>query len=208
MYLVINFINWLESVLPPAFSFVSPTDFLFKVTYLCWGVSFINLLLLKGRLNRLGIQPRSLGGVIGIVFAPFLHGNWRHLISNTIFFLILGFLLLWQERPAFWAVTLTAIFAGGLLVWLFGRPKTHIGLSGLIFSYFGFILLSGFFEQNVQSVLLSLGVGIFLEKIVIIGLSPQDGVSWEGHLCGFLCGAAIAANHFWSILPWLESPVS
>lgn len=203
MYLLTNLIRWLESVLPTDLSSVSPTDFLFKVIYLCWGVSAINLLLLKGRLNRLGIQPRTLGGIIGIVFSPFLHSNWQHLIFNTIFFLPLGFFLLWQERSAFWMVTVTGIFVGGFLVWLFGKPKTHIGLSGVILSYFGFILLLGLFEQNVQSVLLSFGVGIFLEKMIVIGLSSQDVVSWEVHLFGFLCGAAIAANHFWMIFPRL-----
>ena len=155
-------------------------------------------------LNSYGIRPHSLIGLRGILFAPFLHGGFGHLIGNTVPFLILGWLVMIQETSDFWIVTIITMIVGGLGTWIFGEPNSvHIGASGLIFGYLGFLLLRGYFQRNVASILLSLVVG-FLYGGYIWGVLPtQSGISWQGHLFGFLGGVLSAKliakeKHFYS----------
>ena len=157
-----------------------------------WILEIVDLLW-GGRLNAYGIRPRSIIGLRGILFAPFLHRDFGHLIANTIPFLTLGWLILLRETRDFFVVTVVTMLISGLGVWLFGAPYTiHIGASGVIFGYLGFLLLRGYFERSVVSILLSLIVG-FLYGGVIWGVLPsQPGISWEGHLFGFLGGVLAA----------------
>jgi membrane associated rhomboid family serine protease len=84
------------------------------------------------------------------------------------------------------------MLVSGLGVWLFGASGVHVGASGLIFGYLGFLLLRGYFERNFPSILLSLIVG-FLYGGAIWGVLPtQPGISWEGHLFGFIGGVLAA----------------
>jgi membrane associated rhomboid family serine protease len=158
-----------------------------------WILEIVDIFFLGGRLNSYGILPRNLIGLRGILFAPFLHGGFGHLIANTVPFLTLGWLIMLRETSDFFVVTALTMLVSGLGVWLFGAPNTvHIGASGLIFGYLGFLLLRGFFERSVISILLSLIVG-FLYGGVIWGVLPtQPGVSWEGHLFGFIGGVLAA----------------
>jgi membrane associated rhomboid family serine protease len=155
-------------------------------------------------LDNYGIRPHSLIGLRGILFAPFLHGGFGHLIGNTVPFLILGWLVMIQETSDFWIVTIITMIVGGLGTWIFGEPNSvHIGASGLIFGYLGFLLLRGYFQRNIASILLSLVVG-FLYGGYIWGVLPtQSGISWQGHLFGFLGGVLSAKliakeKHFYS----------
>jgi len=158
-----------------------------------WILEIVDIFFMGGRLNFYGIFPRHLIGLRGILFMPFLHGGFGHLIANTIPFLTLGWLIMLRETSDFFVVTALTMLVSGLGIWLFGAPNTvHIGASGLIFGYLGFLLLRGFFERSVISILLSLIVG-FLYGGVIWGVLPtQPGVSWEGHLFGFIGGVLAA----------------
>ena len=157
-----------------------------------WILEIVDIFFLRGRLNSYGILPRHLIGLRGILFAPFLHGGFGHLIANTVPFLTLGWLIMLRETSDFFAVSALTMLVSGLGVWLFGSPAFHIGASGLIFGYLGFLLLRGFFERSFISILLSLIVG-FLYGGVIWGVLPtQPGVSWEGHLFGFIGGVLAA----------------
>jgi membrane associated rhomboid family serine protease len=144
-------------------------------------------------LDSYGIRPHSLIGLRGILFAPFLHGDFGHLIGNTIPFLILGWLVMIQETSDFWIVTLITMIIGGSGTWIFGSPNSvHIGASSLVFGYLGFLLLRGYFQRNIPSIMLSLVVG-FLYGGLIWGVLPmQPGISWQGHLFGFLGGVLSA----------------
>ena len=144
-------------------------------------------------LDNYGIRPHSLIGLRGILFAPFLHGDFGHLIGNTIPFLILGWLVMIQETSDFWIVTLITMIIGGAGTWIFGSPNSvHIGASSLVFGYLGFLLLRGYFQRNIPSIMLSLVVG-FLYGGLIWGVLPmQPGISWQGHLFGFLGGVLSA----------------
>jgi membrane associated rhomboid family serine protease len=143
-------------------------------------------------LDIYGIIPRNPIGLRGILFAPFLHGNFAHLIGNSIPFLILGWLVMLRETKDFLWVTIVAGAVSGLGTWLFGSPGVHIGASGVIFGYLGYLLLRGYFERKMLSVAISLGVGFFYGSLLWGVLPLQYGISWEGHLFGFLGGALAA----------------
>jgi membrane associated rhomboid family serine protease len=159
-----------------------------------WILEIIDQVFLHNSLNNLGIQPRTIIGLRGIIFAPFLHGNFTHLISNTIPFLILGWLVMVQEIKDFWFVTFITMLVGGGGIWLFGAPNSvHIGASILIFGYLGFLLFRGYFQRNIRSISVSLLV-TFLYGSLVWGVLPSDPrISWQGHLFGFI-GGFIAAR--------------
>lgn len=158
-----------------------------------WITELIDVFFLKGRLNQYGIQPHSLIGLRGILFAPFLHGDLPHLISNTIPFLVLGWLVMLQETSDFWIVTVLTMIIGGLGVWLFAAPTSiHIGASILIFGYLGFLLLRGYFQRNFISIFLSVLVAFLYGGLVFGVLPTAPGISWQGHLFGFLGGILAA----------------
>jgi len=149
---------------------------------------------LRGSLLAYGILPHRLIGLRGILFAPFLHGGFTHLIANTIPFVTLGWLIMLRETRDFFAVTAITMLVSGLGVWVFGNPYSiHIGASGVVFGYLGFLLLRGFFERSVIAIVLSVLVGFFYGGVLWGILPTQPGISWEGHLFGFL-GGIIAAR--------------
>ena len=160
---------------------------------LFWIVEFVDRFFFRGWLDRFGIAPHQFIGLRGILFAPFLHGNFPHLIANTVPFLILGWLVMLQETSDFWIVTIITMIVGGLGVWLFAAPgSVHIGASSLIFGYLGFLLLRGYFQRNVASILLSIIVGVLYGSLIWGVLPTQPGISWQGHLFGFLGGVLAA----------------
>ncbi len=169
---------------------------LLAIVAVFWLIEIVDFLIFKGELDKFGIQPRSITGLGGLVFAPFLHGGFPHLIANTIPFVTLGWLTMIQETSDFYIVSIIAAIFGGLGVWLLGGSNSiHIGASILIYGYLGFLLLRGYFQKNLPSIILSVIV-FFLYGGLIFGVFPSRmGISWEGHLFGFI-GGAIAA---WAI---------
>jgi membrane associated rhomboid family serine protease len=148
---------------------------------------------LRGSLLSYGILPHSIIGLRGILFAPFLHGGFGHLIANTIPFITLGWLIMLRETSDFFIVTAITMVISGLGVWIFGNPYSiHIGASGVIFGYLGFLLLRGVFERSVVAILLSIMVGFFYGGVIWGILPTQPGISWEGHLFGFIGGIVAA----------------
>jgi len=158
-----------------------------------WLTELVDLLFLRGSLDYLGIRPRDLGWLWGIVLAPFLHGGMAHLIANTVPLLVLGWLVAVRRRVDFFLVTAVVTLLGGLGVWLLARPGTiHLGASGVVFGYLGYLLLRAWFERSAAAMLVALIAG-FLYGGALWGLLPtQPGISWEGHLFGFAGGATTA----------------
>jgi membrane associated rhomboid family serine protease len=146
-----------------------------------------------GSLDRFGIHPRDVGSAWGILVAPLLHAGWLHLASNSGPFLVLGWLVLLRGIRDFVVVTLCAVLIGGLGVWLFGAANSvHIGASGVVFGYLGYLLARGYFERSMWSVIVAIVAGI-LYGGVLWGLLPgQRGISWEGHLFGLFGGITAA----------------
>jgi len=160
---------------------------------LMWIVFFVNWLFLGGRLYAWGIQPHSVVGLPGVLCAPFLHGSLLHLLSNTLPFLTLGWLVMWRETRDFWPVTLITWVVSGLGTWLIGAPTSvHIGASGLVFGYLGYLIMRGYFDRSIPAIAFSVMV-ILLYGGMLWGILPISyGVSWQGHLFGLL-GGGIAA---------------
>jgi membrane associated rhomboid family serine protease len=157
-----------------------------------WIVEILDRYFFRDQLDVFGIIPRNLVGLRGILFAPFLHGGFPHLIANTVPFLVLGWLVMLQETSDFFIVTALTMLVGGVGVWLFGAPGFHIGASILIFGYLGFLLFRGYFQRNIPSILLSIVVGVLYGGAIWGVLPGQPGVSWQGHLFGFLGGVLAA----------------
>jgi membrane associated rhomboid family serine protease len=163
------------------------------VVVLLWAIELVDVLIGGGTLARFGIRPREIGGLQGIVFAPFLHGSWRHLISNTFPLVVLSWLIMARDREEWIAVTVLTALVSGLGTWIFGAAHTvHIGASGVVFGYFGFLVGRAYFERSLGSIAISMLV-LMLFGGMIWGILPvQVGISWEGHLFGLLGGIAAA----------------
>jgi membrane associated rhomboid family serine protease len=159
-----------------------------------WVVEILDRFVFRNRLDIFGIIPRTFIGLRGLLFAPFLHGGFPHLIANTVPFLVLGWLVMLQETSDFFIVTLFTMAVGGLGVWLFAVPgSVHIGASILIFGYLGFLLFRGYFQRNLPSIALSIIVGVMYGGLVWGVLPTDPRISWQGHLFGFL-GGVLAAS--------------
>ncbi|MEL7351351.1 MAG: rhomboid family intramembrane serine protease [Cyanobacteria bacterium P01_A01_bin.116] len=167
---------------------------LLYIVVLLWAIEIVDQFIFQGALDQwFGIHPRTLSGLIGIVCAPFLHGDFTHLIANTVPLVSLGWLVMLRRTEDWVIVSVIAALCSGLGTWLIGAPySVHIGASGIIFGYFGFLLLRGYFERSAVAIAFSILV-TFLYGSIIWGVLPtQPGVSWEGHLCGFLGGVLAA----------------
>ena len=156
-----------------------------------WAVEILNGLL-GHRLNTWGIRPRSELGLIGIPLSPILHGSYNHVLSNTIPFLVLGGLVALRGSQKLVGVSLFIIGAGGGAVWLLGRSAIHVGASGLVFGYFGYLVAAGWYDRKLGSILAAIAV-IFLYGGLVFGVLPtQSFVSWEAHLFGLIAGVMAA----------------
>ncbi len=164
------------------------------VTGIIWIVFILNKIFFFTDFNQFGIRPRTVYGLIGIIFSPFLHLNWGHLISNTIPLLILTFVILQFYKKLYVPVSIFSVIVGGFAVWLFGRSGTdHIGASGVIFAYIGFLLFSGIFRKSAKSIIIAVIIIILYGGALLQGIIPgQKGISWEGHLFGAATGALAA----------------
>lgn len=160
---------------------------------LMWLVEIIDSLFLDDALKAQGITPRTLSGFDGILWAPFLHGTFGHLISNTIPFIVVGGLVMLRGLRRWTAVSLVIMLVGGLAVWLFARTHIHIGVSILIFGYIGYLLVVGFIEKDLLWKAVGVGVFVFYGGAILVGILPiQRGISWEGHLFGLGAGVLAA----------------
>jgi len=157
-----------------------------------WGVFVVNTLL-GGPLLRLGVIPRTTIGLRGILFAPFLHASLNHIVANSIPFVVLGWMVMLRDERHFIPVTLAGMLGSGLMAWLFGAPSTvHIGASGVIFGYLGFLMLTGWYTRSFFSILLSVVVTLVWGSLVLGMLPGAPGISWQAHVGGFLGGILAA----------------
>ena len=135
-----------------------------------------------------GIMSRRLWGVRGIVTGPLVHGSWGHLISNTFpLFVLTGMVLYFYRKVAmraFWMIYLLT----GASVWLFARPVSHIGASGVVYGLVAFIFWNGIFRRSLRSIILAALVMLLYSGMFMGILPDQEGISWESHLLGSLVG--------------------
>lgn len=172
------------------------------IVCITWLIHIVNWLFCQGALNQLlGIYPRRIEGIPGIVVAHFLHG-WgqddgakRHLFENTFGFLVLGWFILLQGTEVFYTVTIAVAIASGIGTWIFGRAfPPHVGASGVTYGYLGFVLAYGITAGNALAFLLAVVVGLLYGRLIpgILPDSDQPYTSWEMHLFGFIGGMLTA----------------
>lgn len=156
-----------------------------------WFLSVFELYFYPGYIIP-ALVPRTIYGLWGILTMPFVHGNMAHLISNTVPLLIFGWLILNRGVDYFIKTTMVVILLGGSLLWLFGREAAHIGASGIVFGYFGFLVARSFYDKSPGSIVIALAI-IFFYGGIIWGVLPTIGpISWEAHLFGLLAGVTAA----------------
>lgn len=160
---------------------------------LLWLIQIVNSLVFQGGLVGLGIHPRSFAGLWGILFAPFIHANFAHLIANTIPLAVLGWFVMLRQKRDLVTVSVLAALVGGLGTWLIAPAlSVHIGASILVFGYLGYLLFRGIFERRFWPIVGSI-VTFFLYGGALFGVVPGTvGVSWQGHLFGLLGGILAA----------------
>lgn len=161
-------------------------------TALLWALEIVDAVI-DHRLDQYGVQPRSDEGLLGIVFAPLLHGGWDHISANTGPVLVLGFLTLATGLLRGIAATAVIWVVGGLGVWIVaGSNSNHIGASGLIFGWIVYLAIRGIVNKELWEIVLGIVV-LFLYGGALWGVLPgQPGISWQGHLFGAV-GGGIAA---------------
>jgi len=142
-----------------------------------------------------GIYPRRISGLIGIITSPFIHANFNHLLNNTVpFFFLLTAIYYFYQKVA-WKVLLISYILTGTLVWIFARSSYHIGASGLIYSFAGFLFVSGIIRRNINLLAISMLV-IFLYGSMVWGIFPyRPDMSWESHLIGLIVGVGLAFSY-------------
>ncbi len=143
--------------------------------------------------SEYGIYPLTVKGLEGIVFSPFIHANFNHLISNTIPLFFLSVALFYFYSEVALKVFIWTFFLTGLLVWAGGREAFHIGASGLVYGLASFLFFSGIIRKHLRLIALSLLI-VFLYGSMVWGLFPgvYKNVSWESHMLGFFSGVLLA----------------
>lgn len=139
-----------------------------------------------------GLVPRQLNGLDGVVGMPVLHGSFSHLIANTVPLLLMGALLAATATRGLLAVNGVIVGLGGALVWLLGSSAVHVGASGLVFGWFGFLISRGLVDRSPVTLGAAILVGLIYGSIVWGVLPGQPGVSWEAHLFGAIAGVVAA----------------
>ena len=174
---------------------ISASTFIFP-TFLLIIIATVKMLELKTGSNwsHLGIEPKNISGLKGIILSPFIHGSVKHLFNNTLpLFFLLSAMIHFYDRLAYLIYIIIHV-ASGALLWIIGREVFHIGASGVIYGLASFMFFSGIFRRNTQLLAFSLLI-TFLYGSMVWGIFPETvkkGVSWEGHLSGSIIGLILS----------------
>ncbi len=176
-------------------TYVRPLYPLFILVAIFWALEVIDTAFLGlWSLDSYGIYPRQISSLPYIFTSPLLHGGFAHVGANSVPFLVLGALIMWRSKLEFWLVTLWVAIIAGLGIWLTGATNSvHIGASGIVFGYFGFLLLLGWFERSPVSIARALIIAFIYGGLIWGVLPGQEGISWQGHLFGFIGGVVCAS---------------
>jgi membrane associated rhomboid family serine protease len=140
-----------------------------------------------------GILPQHLSRLPDIFTAPFLHVSWQHIEGNSLPLFVLGVLAAYRSIARFLLVSLIVVVTSGMAVWLFqSSNELTVGASGIVFGYFGYVLVRGFLDRNLIDIGVGAVAGVVYWTILQVALPGTPGVSWIGHLGG-LVGGIIAA---------------
>jgi membrane associated rhomboid family serine protease len=145
--------------------------------------------------NKFGVYPRTLQGFKGVFFTHFIHSDANHLFNNSIPLFVLLCSLFYFYRDVAYKVLLWGGFLTGFLTWLIARESFHIGASGIVYLLFSFVFFSGIIRKHYRLVALSLIIIFLYGSMIWYVLPIKEGMSWEGHLSGFLIGFIFAIKY-------------
>ncbi len=166
---------------------------LLALVALMWAVEVVDVIA-DHQLDQYGIEAREPDGLDGIVTAPFLHVGFGHLISNTIPFVIMGLLIALEGARRLVAVFAIVALVSGLGTWLVApEGSIHVGASGVVFGFATYLIARGWFNRRASQIAIGLVVVVIWGGVLLGGLQPQEGISWQGHLFG-ATGGLVAAR--------------
>lgn len=166
---------------------VIPLIMVFAIWFVYWIEYYFHT-----NFNNYGILPKSLKGLRGIFFSPFIHSSAKHLFNNSVPLAVMLWALYYFYNKIANVILIGGLLLTGILTWSFGRPSFHIGASGVVYFLLSFIFFSGIFRKYYRLVALSLTI-VFLYGSMVWYIFPmEDKISWEGHLSGFLVGFVYA----------------
>lgn len=181
---------------------------LFGFVGLMWLVFLIDFVTGSNLLPITGIIPRTSAGLIGIVEAPFIHAGLAHIVANTIPLLILGAIILLRGIGEFLFVTQVSMLVAGFGTWLFGSSGNHIGASGVVFGFLGFLLFRSVYDRRISSFFLTLAVAFLFGGAITHTVLPEAGISWTGHAFGFVGGILAARMRYRAASPSMRRPMT
>lgn len=163
----------------------------FVFIFLTWFVYWIEI---KFSMNftKFGILPRNLSGLKGVIFSPFIHSDTNHLFNNSIPLAVLLSSLIYFYKDVYLKILVYGSLLAGILTWIIAREAYHIGASGVVYLLFSFVFFSGLIKKQYQLVAVSLIVIFLYGSMVWYMLPIKEGISWEGHLSGFIIGLIFA----------------
>jgi membrane associated rhomboid family serine protease len=179
---------------------------IFKIMGYVFILDCINWMFFGSLLNVLGIHPRKLIGIPGIILAPLLHGNLQHYLSNAFPFFFLSLIMIMTTGEGiYFDLCIMISLLSSFLIWMFARPGIHIGASALITGMYGWLVCLTLYEPTALHAAI-LGLLFIYFGFIAAGILPADGpLSWEGHLLGLVSGiviyhyttqALLLMNHF------------
>lgn len=183
------------------FQYITDTGkhFIWLTGGVCGALIIVHVInVMMGRvLNVLGILPRHILGLPGIVFSPLLHQDSTHLVFNLIPLFLLSNLVLLLGLKAYLIITVILVISSGLLTWLFGRRAIHIGASSVVVAYWSFMLVYSFTSFSIVSIMTAVICVYYFGSLIFSIVPTEEGVSWEGHLFGFISGLGL--GYVWFI---------
>ncbi|MDT8414636.1 MAG: rhomboid family intramembrane serine protease [Flavobacteriaceae bacterium] len=141
--------------------------------------------------ETLAIYPRKISGLSGVLLSPWGHASLAHLYHNSLPLLVMFTALFYFYSEVRFRVLLIGLLGSGLFTWIFGRASYHIGASGMVYVLFSFLFFGGVFARHYRLMALSLAVVFFYGSLIWYVFPIEAGISWEGHLGGFLTGLAL-----------------
>ena len=167
--------------------FLIPSLYIFLIWFIYWAE--INF---GYNFNKFGVYPRTLDGFKGVFLTHFIHSDVGHLFNNSIPLFVLLSSLFYFYRDVAFKILLLGGFLTGFLTWIIARDAYHIGASGIVYLLFSFVFFSGIIRKHYRLVALSLIIIFLYGSMIWYVLPIKDGMSWEGHLSGFLVGFVLA----------------
>lgn len=167
---------------------------LFAYLGMMWLVFGIDRLLETDVTTAFGVVPRTVDGLEGLIGAPFFHADLEHIVGNTSALLLLGLIVLLRGANQFLIVVMICTLVSGAGMWLFGEPNSvHFGASGVVFGFIAFLLFRSVFDRRLGSFVVTALVAVLFGATIGWAAIPEKGISWIGHVSGFV-GGLIAAR--------------